>query len=173
MAGMSVLREQIEGFCFGCGEAGTRKAEPAEARSAFGFQGLTVPGSRRTPVAAKASAERRSVPRLPGSCRPARTRISGAGGAEDIVCREVRRVDEGGDALGLLGGDGAREDIGGQEEMFGVVAELRMARLVAFAQEDGGEAQMAAQGFGDEVLAFDGDEPEGVRPVGRGRRAAL
>src|ERR1700721_2266978 len=36
---------------------GRRKRLPAEARTAFGFQELTVPGRLRTPVAPKASAE--------------------------------------------------------------------------------------------------------------------
>ena len=58
--------------------SGTRKTLPAEARTAFGFHALTVPGRLTTPVAPKASAERRIVPRLPGSCRPASTTTSGA-----------------------------------------------------------------------------------------------
>jgi hypothetical protein len=69
-------------------------------------------------------------------------------------------VDESGDALGLLGGDGAREDIGRQQEMFGAFGNGE-GRVVAVAQEDGFEAEMAAQGLGDEVLAFDGDESGG------------
>ena len=55
-----------------------RKMLPAEARTALGFHALTVPGRQITPSAPKASAERRIVPRLPGSCRPASTTISGA-----------------------------------------------------------------------------------------------
>jgi hypothetical protein len=55
----------------GGGDDGVRKTLPAEARRAFWFQGLTVPGVVRMPVAPKASAERMRVPRLPGSCRPA------------------------------------------------------------------------------------------------------
>ena len=44
-----------------------RKTLPAEARTALGFHALTVPGRLMMPVAPKASAERRMVPRLPGS----------------------------------------------------------------------------------------------------------
>ena len=44
-----------------------------------------VPGRPMTPLAPKASAERRIVPRLPGSWRPAKTTISGAGACD--VCR--------------------------------------------------------------------------------------
>jgi len=47
-----------------------RRTLPAEARTAFGFHWLTVPGRAMMPLAPKASAERRIVPRLPGSCRP-------------------------------------------------------------------------------------------------------
>ncbi len=57
---------------------GTRKTDPAEARRAFWFHSLTVPAVVRTAVAPKASAERISVPRLPGSCKPAATRSSAA-----------------------------------------------------------------------------------------------
>ena len=64
-------------------DSGTRKTLPADARTAFGFHALTVPGRLTTPVAPKASAERRIVPRLPGSCRPARTRTKGI----DLRCR--------------------------------------------------------------------------------------
>jgi len=39
----------------------------------FWFHGLAVPGVSSTPVAPKASAVRRMVPTLPGSCNPART----------------------------------------------------------------------------------------------------
>src|ERR1035441_7746123 len=52
---------------------GKRKIEPAEPRRTFELYGLTVPSVRKTPAAPKASAERRIVPRLPGSCRPAAT----------------------------------------------------------------------------------------------------
>jgi hypothetical protein len=69
-------------------------------------------------------------------------------------------MDERGDALGLFGGDGAGEDVFGQEEIFGVERKAG-AWGVAFTQEDGREAKMAAQGFGDEMLAFDGDEAGG------------
>jgi hypothetical protein len=90
--------------------------------------------------------------------------------AEERVWREDRWMDERGDALGLLGGDGAREDIGRQEEMFRVVGNCER-RLVAIAQEDGGEAQMAAQGLGEEMLAFDGEEP-GRSAAGAGEGGA-
>ena len=55
---------------------GTRKTLPALARTAFAFHSLTVPGRLTTPVAPKASAERRIVPTFPGSCKPASTTIN-------------------------------------------------------------------------------------------------
>src|ERR1039458_5331250 len=47
--------------------SGTRNTLPADARTAFGFHALTVPGKLTTPVAPNASADRRIVPRFPGS----------------------------------------------------------------------------------------------------------
>src|SRR5206468_7557907 len=50
---------------------GTRNTDPADARTSLELKGLTVPSPSSTPAAPKASAERRIVPRLPGSCTPA------------------------------------------------------------------------------------------------------
>ena len=60
---------------------GSRKLDPAEARSAFWFHGLTLPGVSKTPLAANASADRMIVPTLPGSCSPARMRSRGSSAA--------------------------------------------------------------------------------------------
>src|SRR6202142_559942 len=57
--------------------SGTRKTEPADARTAFGLYGLTVPFRKIRPVAPKASAVRMIAPALPGSCTPSRTTTSG------------------------------------------------------------------------------------------------
>src|ERR1017187_9136019 len=46
---------------------GTRKSEPAEARSVLGLWGLTEPLRNSTPVAPKASAVRTMAPAFPGS----------------------------------------------------------------------------------------------------------
>ena len=54
--------------CDSAARIGRRKLEPAAERTAFGFQGSTVPGSTSTPRAPSASAVRTSVPKLPGSC---------------------------------------------------------------------------------------------------------
>ena len=51
---------------------GTRKLEPAAARTSFGLYGSTPP-TIKTPVAPKASADRTRVPALPGSPSSART----------------------------------------------------------------------------------------------------
>ena len=58
--------------------SGIRNTLPADARTALGFQALTVPGRHTTPSAPKASADRTIVPRFPGSCSPAKTTISAA-----------------------------------------------------------------------------------------------
>src|SRR5205814_6135057 len=56
--------------------SGSRNAEPAEARKHLGFEGLTAPFRNIAPVAPNASAVRRIVPALPGSCTPSRITIS-------------------------------------------------------------------------------------------------
>ena len=56
---------------------GSRSADPADARSAFGPNGSAVPtpsaGQVAAPVAPNASAARKIVPTLPGSCTPTST----------------------------------------------------------------------------------------------------
>ena len=99
--------------------SGTRKTLPAEARTALGFHALTVPGRQRMPLAPNASAERRIVPRLPGSCRPASTSTKGSGFAmiaEHVGPGPVRRFDQSGDGLRGFGGEGARSAISGHNE---------------------------------------------------------
>jgi len=81
-------------------------------------------------------------------------------------------MDERGDALRLLGRDGAREEIGRQQQMFGLAGNGER-RVVALAQEDGGETEMAAHGLGDEVLTFDSDEAGGGSPSAGERSAEL
>ena len=60
---------------------GKCNAAPAEARNAFGENGLAVPlcpeAVVTAPVAPNADAVRKMVPTLPGSCTPARTTSSG------------------------------------------------------------------------------------------------
>ncbi len=87
--------------------------------------------------------------------------MSGVGESKDSLRRKSRRMDERGDALGLLGRDGARKNIRRQQQIVGVFGKLDMW-CVAVTQEDRCEAQMAAHGLGDQVLAFDGDEPARV-----------
>jgi hypothetical protein len=61
---------------------GKCSAAPADARSAFGANGLAVPlcpvAAVTTPVAPNAAAVRTIVPTFPGSCTPANTTISAA-----------------------------------------------------------------------------------------------
>ena len=67
---------------------GTRNSDPADARTAFQFHGLTVRSPSNRPVAPNASAERAIVPRFPGSCRPAITTSSAGIGENTFVQRE-------------------------------------------------------------------------------------
>jgi hypothetical protein len=64
-----------------------------------------------------------------------------------------------GDALGAGGFYGAREDVAAEDE--GVV-EVK-GGLAAFAEEEGLEGEARAEGFGDEVFAFEAEEVAGLR----------
>lgn len=85
--------------------------------------------------------------------------------AEGVGEGEAWRIDEGGDALrGACLGD-AGEDIVGEVKCFGVAGK-RQRGGEGSAEEDGAEREVAADGFEDEVLAFDG---EGGGGAGAGR----
>jgi len=72
-----------------------------------------------------------------------------------------------GDALGGSGFYGAGEDIAGEDE--GVVRvdclKCRAGQdgFAAFSEEEGFEGEAGAEGFGDEVLAFEAEEVAGLR----------
>ena len=74
-------------------------------------------------------------------------------------------MDEGGDALRGFGGDGAVEDVVGEEDGFRGVAELGEQAVGALAgrlgEEDGAQAQAAADGLLDQFDALDGDRAVG------------
>ena len=61
---------------------GRRNTDPADARTSLELKRLTVPSPSSTPAAPKASAERRIVPRFPGSCTPA---MASTGPVLDLV----------------------------------------------------------------------------------------
>lgn len=91
-------------------------------------------------------------------------------GPQSFGQREARCFDEGRDALRGFSFDGAvkhgrRElddgDSGGQREAVeGVEAAAAACRIGA--NEDGAQAELAAEGFGEEVLALDADDIGGV-----------
>jgi hypothetical protein len=159
-----VLREQVESFCFGCVDGGNAEGGAGGSAECFGVPGAGGAWEQENAGGGEGFGRAQEGADVAGVLETGEDENERRLTAEERVWiriwREDRCVDERGDALGLLGGDGAREDIGRQQEMFGVVGG-RERRLVAVAQEDGGEAQMAAQGLGDEVLAFDGNEPGG------------
>ncbi len=70
-----------------------------------------MPGRATTPAAPRASAVRNMVPTLPGSCTASRTRTALRGAQGDIVEGPVAGLDDGDDALRVLGvgelGEGA------------------------------------------------------------------
>ena len=143
---------------------GTRKTLPADARTAFGFHALTVPGRHRTPLAPKASAERRIVPRLPGSCRPASTSTMSSGAflpslPSRMSCPgPVRRFDQRGDGLGRLGGERRAQELLRYEQDFGLGGKapaLPAAPSLPSATKDAIDSQASADGLGKEVRPFD------------------
>ena len=87
--------------------------------------------------------------------------VADAGGAEEVFESGGEGMDEGGDALRGFGGDGALEDVVGEEDGFGGVAELGKqavgALVSGFGEEDGAQAQAAADGLLDQFDALDGD----------------
>ena len=156
---------------------GTRKTEPAEARRAFWFHSLTVPAVVRTAVAPKASAERMSVPRLPGSCRAAAMSRSGvlcAGASCGERGFEVPdgRDEQRGDALRVLRVDRAGEGVVGEVEEFDSAREP-CGGIDALAEEDGLDGEAAAQRFLEQMFAFDSDQAAGEPGVSRKRGAKL
>ena len=161
MAGMLCSREQVEGFCFGCVDGGNAKGGAGGGAECFGVPGTGGAWEQENAGGGEGFGRAEERADVAGVLQTGEDENERRLTAEERVYRrEGRRVDERGDALGLLGGDGTGEDIGRQQEMFGVIGNCER-RLVAVAQEDGGEAQMAADGLGDEVLAFDGNEPGG------------
>jgi hypothetical protein len=83
------------------------------------------------------------------------------GWAEEVFESRDEGMDEGGDALRGFAGDGAVEDVVGEENGFRVVAELGEQAVGALAsrlgEEDGAQAQAAADGLFDQLDALDGD----------------
>ncbi len=83
-------------------------------RMTLGLLRSAVPGRATTPAAPRASAVRNMVPTLPGSCTASRTRTAARGSEDDVVEEPVAGLDDGDDALGVLGvgqlGEGAVVD---------------------------------------------------------------
>ena len=81
--------------------------------------------------------------------------------ADEVLQGRDEGVDEGGDPLRGFRGDGAVEDVVGEEDGFGGVAELGEEAVGAlaggFGKEDGAQAEAAADGLFDELGALDGD----------------
>ena len=84
-----------------------------------------------------------------------------SGGAEEVFESGGQRMDESGDSLRRLGGDGALKDVVGEQNGFGGVAELGKQAVGAlaggFREEDGAQAQTAADGLFHQFDALDGD----------------
>ena len=156
---------------------GTRKTEPAEARRAFWFHSLTVPGVVRTAVAPKASAERTSVPRLPG------LQAGGDQQQRDFVAGRVRGErgfdlpdrgnEQGGNALRMLRRDRAGEDLAGENQQLDPARKPRGWRD-ALAEEDGLQRKSAGERLAQQIFAFDGDQAAAeARMAGKGRAKLL
>jgi hypothetical protein len=113
---------------------------PADARTAFGFHTFTVPGKQMTPLAPKASADRRIVPRFPGSWIPASSSIRGVGPAFSrfqLVAWHQQNID-----VPHVIFEGVRRFFTSGENAI--------------------HAQARAKGFCHQVRAFDSDQPSFV-----------
>ncbi len=111
-----------------------RNIDPADARRAFQFHGLTVRSPSSNPVAPNASAERAMVPRLPGSCSPAAMTTSAGAGRNTSLRANWLNFHQRGHALRRFGRNGAGENIIGQQASVSVCAESCGSSLWARAQ---------------------------------------
>ena len=141
--GDAMAVEEVERFRFGC----THRAHP-EGGPGRGAESLGVPGAcgaRQQQNTTRSEGFGRTEKRadVAGILQAGENEDQGGGGTEDSLWGKRRRMDEGGDALRLLGRDGAREEIGRQQQVFGLAGNGEW-RIIAFAQEDGREAEMAA-----------------------------
>mmetsp|Transcript_38745 Transcript_38745/g.58186 ORF Transcript_38745/g.58186 Transcript_38745/m.58186 type:complete len:87 (-) Transcript_38745:1131-1391(-) len=73
---------------------GIRKVAPMALLIAFGFQTSHELCTNNTAVTLTANEERRSVPTLPGSDNPSRTRYNGFGAVDPVVAVAVREEGE-------------------------------------------------------------------------------
>src|ERR1700760_1388422 len=168
--GDAMTIEEIERFRFGRMYGGNAKGGAGGGAGSFGIPGVGRAGQKKNASCSEGLGRAQQGADVAGVLQTGEDENQRVRACEQIFHRKARWVDERGDALGLLGGDGAREDIGWEQEWFGVAGKSK-GRLVALAQEDGGETELAAQGFGGEVLAFNGDE-SGGGSAGAGERGA-
>src|ERR1022692_3303449 len=139
---------------------GRRKTDPAEARTTFELKGLTVPSPRTTPALPKASEDRRIVPRLPGSCRPARTMMGptcmrSVTSSRENCLRRTRAATPCGDSLGTR----LSNNLSGSRRVSTwapICGSRRSARSCADSKEYRTETQATADGFFQDAQAFDG-----------------
>ena len=115
------------------------------------------------------------VPRLPGSCRPARTTISGAafsGRPRQVLPGPVRRLNQGGDRLGRLGGQRGVQQLSGQQQDLGLRRQRQafeqMLRLPAPTKTQS-TAQAGAQRLFEQVRPFDAGQRRRRLAAGAGR----
>ncbi len=155
--------EEIERFWFGRVYGGNAKGGAGGRPEGFGVPGIGRAGQQKNASCSEGLGRAHEGADVAGVLQTGEDENQRGRACEQSFHGKGRWVDKRGDALGLLGGDGAREDIGWEQERFGVVGKCK-GRLVALAQEDGGKAEMAANGFGDEVLTFNGDEAGGGSP---------
>lgn len=154
-----MLRQQADGVVFGGRDGGNAEGGAGRGAESFGVPGAG--GSRQQQRAGGAEgfcgAQERAD--IAGVLQAGEDEDQGEL-AEERFDGEGRRMDERCDALRLLGGDGAGEDIGCEKKLLGVGREFDAGRVV-LAEKGCDEPESAAQGFRDEVLAFDGDQAGG------------
>ena len=170
--GDAMTVKEIERFWLGRMQGGNAKGRAGGGAESFGVPGVGRTGQEKNASRTEGLGRAQECADVTGVLQTGEDENQRVRAREQSFHGEGWWVNERGDALGLLGGDGAGEDIGRQEEMFGVIGQCE-GGVVAIPEKYGGEAEMAARGFGDEVLAFNGDEASGRSPGAREGGAQL
>ena len=140
---------------------GNRNTDPAEARTTFELNGLTVPSPSKTPAAPNASADRRMVPRFPGSCTPAiATRGPAVRPVKTSAAVNVLQRTKAATPCGVSLGTALANNLSGSNKSFDMRRQLRQQAAPPdsppSSQKHCPKLQSAANGLFEDPHAFDG-----------------
>ena len=172
----SRARSRRAGGASASGTSGTRKSAPIEARTAFGASGSAVPSPSTTCAGPSTSAERISVPTLPGSATPVQAQADERRRAARAETRQRGLRDDDGDAGVMCERRCPGEHVGLREQHLAArrlerALERRHAAVPVGDRHERDDARRERRL--DEVLALD-DEAPGLCATAprRGARAA-